>query len=436
MAVDGTDIALTRKAAFSFSPTARQGRALTRLFSISCEVYNAGLQHRRDAYRMAGVSVSLFDQFGEIKSLRGVRDDVLMFGIQPVRSVLRRVDEAFSGFFRRARAGEKPGYPRFKSQHRFRTVSWDEPVSWRLDLETGRLCLQGVGHIQLTNSAVRQLARLAARGGQARTLTVTRRRAGRHSWVWRATVGFTNVTAEKAPSSGELVGVDRGVAVTAALSDGQLLYMPGFLADARDEITMMLRKRESCQKGSQGWRRLNRRIARAYAKAANRSDNWARETAKELVRSYGVIALENLSLKAMTRSARGTKANPGRNVAAKQALNRLLQDAALGRLAYRIGVKAEEAGRRLWLVDPKNTSRCCAVCGHIDPANRRSREVFCCRRCGWQDHADLNAAVVIAARGEAAEAAWQAKGAPLLARQKARLRRRSDDDAEATVQAA
>jgi putative transposase len=422
LVVDGTDATVVRKAQFSFSPTARQTTRLNRLTAIC--VYNAGLQHRRDAWRMAGVSVSLFDQFGEIKDLRGVRDDALAFGIRPLRGALRRVDEAFAGFFRRLEAGETPGHPRFKSPRRYKTVSWDEPESWNLDLESSSLYIHGVGHIRLNKGALRQLHRQADRGGQARTLTMTRKRAGRHGWTWKATVAFTKITAKKTPAPNNLAGVDRGVAVTAALSDGQLLTMPPFLAQARDQIAGLYRARDVCRKGSRRWAQLNRKIARVYAKAARRSDNWAREQAKMIVTGHGVIALEQLELKNMTRSARGTRENPGKNVAAKQALNRSLQDAALGRLAYRICVKAEEAGRRVWLVDPKHTSISCADCGHTEPANRKTRDRFCCRQCGWEDHADTNASVVIAARAQTAEAVWQAKGAPLLVRPKPRLRRR------------
>src|SRR6266851_2835104 len=277
LVVDGTDTTVVRKAEFSFSPTARQTGRLDRLVAICAEVYNAGLQHRRDAWRMAGVSVSLFDQFGEIKDLRGVRDDALVFGIQPVRSALRRVDEAFAGFFRRLEAGEQPGYPRFKSRRRFRTVSWDEPACWKLDLDAGRLYIQGVGHVGLNQGALRQLQRLAERGGQARTLTVTRNRAGRHGWTWKAAVCFTGVAAVKTSAPNGLAGIDRGVAVTAAVSDGQLLTMPSFLAQARDEIAELCRARDTCRKRSRRWAQLNRKIFRVYAKAARRSDNWARE---------------------------------------------------------------------------------------------------------------------------------------------------------------
>src|SRR5690606_33917908 len=116
----------------------------------------------------------------------------------------------------------------------------------------------------------------------------------------------------------------------------------------------------------------------------------------------------------MTKSARGTVENPGRNVAAKQALNRKLADAALGRLRHWVCVKAEEAGRRTWVVNPANTSRTCTACGHCHISNRVTRDLFRCRQCGHEAHADINAAENIAARGQACETAWAAAGAPLL----------------------
>jgi putative transposase len=149
-----------------------------------------------------------------------------------------------------------------------------------------------------------------------------------------------------------------------------------------------------------------------------------------------VIVLEDLELTNMTRSARGTVECPGINVAAKQALNRKLADAALGRLRYWVCVKAEEAGRRTWVVSPANTSRTCAVCGHCVPWNRRSRDRFQCVACNHEAHADLNAAENIAARGRACETAWRAAGSPPLVRPKPRLRRRKTASEPETARAA
>ncbi|MDQ1488054.1 MAG: putative transposase [Actinomycetota bacterium] len=424
--VDGTDDRLHRKAKLAFNPTAAQEAALLGLLYACCETYNAGLQERRDAWRRSRRSIGLLDQFNQITQLRGLRDDVLAWGIQPLRSSLRRVDEAYSAFYRRCAKGQSPGHPRFKSALRFDTACWDESKGWAADLSAGTLRIQGVGTVRLPQGAVRQLSRLVGRGGVPVTLTVTRRRAGT-GWSWRACIGFKAVEAIKTPPAAgpdAIVGADRGVAVTVALSDGALLSVPPFLAEARDEISELLRRRDGKTVGSRAWQALNHQVAKAYRRAAQRSDNWARQTAVELAARYGVIVLEDLKLKNMIRSARGTAANPGTNVAAKQALNRKLADAALGRVRHWICVKAEEAGRRTWVVNPADTSRTCAACGHCAPWNRRSRDLFRCAACGHEHHADLNAAQNIAARGHACEAAWRAAGSPRLTRPEPKLRRR------------
>ena len=94
MTVDGRDDVVMRKTTFAFKPSKRQERELHRLLSISCEVYNAGLQERRDAYRLAGKTVTLHEQFGALTGTREIRPDVFDFGLQPLRGSLRRLDEA------------------------------------------------------------------------------------------------------------------------------------------------------------------------------------------------------------------------------------------------------------------------------------------------------------------------------------------------------
>ena len=425
--VDGTDTNLHRKAEFAFNPGRRQEQSLLALLRACCEVYNAGLEERSRAWKQSRTSVRLFDQFNQIRYLRGVRNDVLVWGVQPLRSTLRRLDGAYAAFYRRCRNGQTPGHPRFKSHKRFDTVGWDEPASWKIDTTAGTIYLQGVGTVRLPKGALRQLRRFENRDGIPTTLTVSRRKAG-SGWVWRACVGFKDVAAvTTTPVAGaaSLVGLDRGVAVTVATSNGDLLTMPDFIAAARDEISELLRQRSGKTVGSRSWREINRKVARAYRRAKHQSDNWARETARTLVAEHAVLVLEDLKLTNMTKSARGTMEAPGKNVAAKQALNRSLQDAALGRLQHWGCVKAEEAGRVTWAVPAANTSRTCASCGHCHPANRVSRDRFVCQSCGHAAHADTNAAENIAARGQQAHTAWQNTGASPLDRRQPRLRRRT-----------
>lgn len=435
--VDGTDTSLHRKAEFAFNPGRRQEQSLHALLRACSEVYNDGLEERSRAWKQSRTSVRLFDQFNQIRHLRGVRDDVVVWGVQPLRSTLRRLDAAYAGFYRRCKSGQTPGHPRFKSHKRFDTVGWDEPSGWKVDTSAGTIYLQGVGTIRLSKGALRQLRRFEKRGGVPTTLTLTRRKAG-NGWVWRACVGFKNVSAIKTtPTAGDasLVGLDRGVAVTVATSNGGLFTMPDFLAVAREEISDLFRQRNGKKVGSRSWRELNRKVAKAYRRAKHQSDNWAREKARPLVSEHGVIVLEDLKLGNMTKSARGTVEAPGKNVAVKQALNRALQDAALGRLQHWVCVKAEEAGRSAWAVPAHNTSRTCASCGHCHPANRVTRDRFVCQACGHTAHADINAAENIAARGQHAHTAWQHTGGSPLERRQPRLRRRAPATTATTIAA-
>ena len=281
--------------------------------------------------------------------------------------------------------------------------------------------------IRLPKGAIRQLSRLAARGGVPVTLAVTRCRAGT-GWSWRACIGFKAVRSDQdspcrrgrqhrwsRPRRGRHLGPFRRSPSVDAVSSSLTLETRSPIYSAAATPKGLAPERGSA---------LNHQTAKAFRRAARRSDNWARQTAGQLVARYGVIVLEDLKLKNMTRSARGTLANPGRNVAAKQVLNRKLAEAALGRVRHWICVKAEEAGRRTWVVNPVNTSRTCAICGHCAVWNRRSRDLFRCVGCGHEAHADSNAAQNIAFRGAVCETTWRATGSPPLARPKPRLQRR------------
>ncbi len=136
--VDGTDTALVRKAEIALRPSRVRARLLNQLLQLSRDIYNGALQHRRDAWQITRnssrpTSISRFDQFiNEVKELKEVCPAIGRFGITPVRGAISRVDEAFGAFFRRVKNGETPGYPRFKSRARFRTIFYDTPTGWHL----------------------------------------------------------------------------------------------------------------------------------------------------------------------------------------------------------------------------------------------------------------------------------------------------------------
>jgi putative transposase len=218
---------------------------------------------------------------------------------------------------------------------------------------------------------------------------VTRDRAGR----WH--VAFAAVPDPVAgPGAGETVGIDRGVAVSAALSTGELLCCPGLSAREAARLRRLERKLARAQRGSVRWREARRGLARLKAREAGRRKDWCEKTSTCLARRFDVIRVEDLNIKNMTRSARGTITQPGRNVAAKAGLNRGIQRSGWGLLVRRL---EDKAPGRVERVPPAFTSQRCSACGHTAAESRESQALFRCVACGFACNADVNAARNIAA---------------------------------------
>jgi putative transposase len=237
----------------------------------------------------------------------------------------------------------------------------------------------------------------------ARSYRVTRDRIGR----WH--VAFAAIPpAIPAPGNGEVVGVDRGVAVSVALSTGQLLKTAGLRPGERRRLWLLERRLARAKAGSNRRRRVRLAVARLRAKDADRRRDWAEKTSTDLARRFDLICVEDLDVRAMTRSARGTLQRSGRGVRQKAGLNRGILAAGWGRLVDRL---EDKAPGRVQKVAAAYTSRTCNVCGHVARESRESQPSFRCGACGYQAHADVNAARNIAAAGQVV-AARGGQGSP------------------------
>jgi transposase len=217
-----------------------------------------------------------------------------------------------------------------------------------------------------------------------KSFRVTRDRAGR----WH--VAFAAVPDPvPAPGNGTAVGVDRGVAVSAVLSTGQTFTVPGLTPGEAERLERLLRRLARAKRGSNRRARVKVAIARLKARETDRRKDWVEKTSTSLARRFDVIAVEDLNIAGMTRSARGTLDVPGTGVRAKAGLNRGILANGWGRLVTRLEHKAPG---RVVRVDPRYTSQTCKACGHRAPGNRESQAVFRCVACGHQANADVNAA--------------------------------------------
>jgi transposase len=218
----------------------------------------------------------------------------------------------------------------------------------------------------------------------ARSFRVTRDRAGR----WH--VAFAVIPRPiPSPGTGEVVGIDRGVVVTLALSDGSTYQVP----DDRS-VRRLQRRLARARRGSKRRHQLKARLARLQARNADTRKDWVEQTSTAIARRYDLIRLEGLRVRTMTRSARGTIAQPGRNVRQKAGLNRSILRSGWSLFAARL---AHKAAGRVEYVHPALTSQRCSACGTVDRLARESQAVWRCRSCGYAANADLNAARNIAA---------------------------------------
>jgi putative transposase len=237
----------------------------------------------------------------------------------------------------------------------------------------------------------------------ARSYRVTRDRAGR----WH--VAFAAVpSAVPAPGNGEVVGVDRGVAVSAALSTGELLNTPGLGSTERRRLRLLKRRLARARPGSNRRRRTKLAIARLSARDADRRRDWTEKTSTDLARRFDLICIEDLDVRAMTRSAKGGSQRPGRGIRQKAGLNRAILASGWGRLVDRLEHKAPG---RIQRVPAAYTSQRCSTCGHVAAESRQNQTAFRCVACAWTSNADFNAARNIAAAGQVV-AARGGQGSP------------------------
>ena len=205
------------------------------------------------------------------------------------------------------------------------------------------------------------------------------------------------VSVETFPKNDDAVGVDMGVSERLVLSTGEVVKRR---RKPNERLKRAQQRLSRCRKGSREWRKRRVVLANQQDRERIRNRNECHRVTTDLVKRFGLIAVENLRIRNMTRSAAGTLEKPGKNVRQKSGLNRSIAEQTWGIMRQQISYKAAWAGRDLVLIDPKHTSQTCSVCEVVDPAFRNGKD-FRCRACGVDLDADLNASVNILKRAMA-----------------------------------
>jgi putative transposase len=336
-------------------PSRAQTTRMNGTLALLCELYNAGLQERREAYRLERKTIRYFDQQNQLPEIKEIRAELKEIHSQVLQDVLRRLDKAFQNFFRRVRERNgKAGFPRFKSRKRYDSFTYTQSG---FALKGEKLRLSKIGDVRIKSH--RRIK------GKVKTLTITRSATGK--WYACFSVGCIS---EALPKNDKAVGIDVGLRAFATLSTGEQIDNPRFFR-TDEKALAQAQRRKKCKA-----------TARIHERIRFRRNNFAHQLSRALVTLYGAIFFEKLNIRGMVKN---------------RCLSKAISDAAWNQLVQFTTYKAEDAGRLCGQVDPHGTSQACSACGAVVPKDLSERVHSCW--CGVTLDRDHNAAQNILSRG-------------------------------------
>ena len=345
---------------FRIYPTRKQTIKLLHILSVCRHLYNDMLHDRKTAYEDCNCGLGYYDQqrWLPFVDYQGVYAHIL-------QDVLKRVDKAFQNFFRRVKSGDEPGYPRFKGYGRYDSFTYPDPPNRGYKIEGTKLILSKIGVIRIFLH--REIE------GAIKTCTIKR-----DGDQWYASFSAELPDAEPVVPQTS-VGVDVGITTLATLSDGAEIENPKTLDKYDSKLRKAHRHLSRKKKGSSNRGKQRIVLAGIYRKVRNIRNDYLHKASRILADSYDLIIFEDLQIKNMVKNHH---------------LARSIHDASWSMLINYTTYKAEEAGKTVELVNPRNTSKECCICGNIQPMPL-SQRTYQCPACGNTIGRDHNAAINI-----------------------------------------
>lgn len=365
------------------------------------ELYNAALQERRDAYEIRvkrhpnyyneewrkqaakECTISLYDQYKDLTEAKTIREEYQDIPIAVLRDPLQRVHRAYQAFFRRVKAGQAPGYPRFQSKGHYDSFTFTDSQGFSLT-QDNRLCLYKIGTIKVKMHRPIE--------GKIKTCTI--KREGEHWYV-----AFSCEIEQEAQyhSSEESVGADLGLLHFATLSTGETIENPRHYRKAEAKLKKLQESLSRKKRGSNRRKKAIKAVAKAHRKVASQRKDFLHKESRRLVTKYQMIVFEDLQAANLSKRPKPKQDENGRylpnGASAKAGLNKSIRDAGWSQFVTYCRYKAEEAGGTVVQVDPKYTSQVCSGCGAVVQKTLEERWHEC--SCGCSLDRDHNAAINI-----------------------------------------
>lgn len=398
---------IVRAYKYRLYPTEEQKYFFHTCFFVNRAVYNYALSVKKEAWEKEKQDISINQISKDITLMRKTFSfDPFLKASSDVKDfTLKNVDAAFKNFFRRVKQKEVAGYPKFKSAKNGNQSFQNRRI--KIDFENGIVHLPKCKGVKIIID--RKLPLVDNLQTIEQTATITKTPTGKYflSIVANMGVEADELKELDGTNQDEILGIDYGIYVPFALSDGEMIYHPFDYLKWEKRRKFYGKQLSKKVKGSSNWKKAKLQLARHYEKMTNRRSHFLQTLTTELSNSnYKAIVLEDLKMKNMSKKPKPKKREEGEGFEQngskrKAGLNRKLLNGAFGEFKRMLEYKCAEKGIHLIYVDPKFTSQKCPSCGHVDKENRdrKIQHKFLCVECGHADNADVNAAHNIKNKG-------------------------------------
>lgn len=352
---------------FRLNPTKKQERLLQAQL-VECNwLYNQLLEQRKLGYEELDMSLTKYQQLMFLPIMKEDRPSLEIVHSQVLQNIVDRLDKAFQSFFRRTKTGEKPGFPRFRGIHRYNSFCYPQSG---FSVQNKHLKLSKIGCIRIKMHREIQ--------GVIKTCTIRKNAAG----AWDVSLSC-EVDVVPLPINEEAVGIDVGIKQFAVLSSGEEIPNPRFFSHAEKALAKAQRKLSKEKKGTKERQKRGKIIAKIHEKIRNQRRDFCHKASRKIVNDFQYICIEDLNIKKMVEGSNFAKS---------------IVDVSWNQFRQYLTYKAEEAGRKIGLVDPAYTSQACSRCGHLQ-VKALSERWHLCSQCSYSASRDFNASRNILALG-------------------------------------
>ena len=352
---------------FRLNLTRKQTRALEEQLNECRWLYNELLEQRKLAYEELNITLTKYQQSMFLPELKLERPQLDIVHSQVLQNVVDRLDKAFQAFFRRCKAGEKPGFPRFRGIHRYNSFCYPQSG---FSLVGSELKISKIGKIRVNMHRPIE--------GEIKTCTL--RKNASDNWD----VSFScEVEMQPQIPKEDSIGIDVGLTHFAVFSNDQKISNPRFFRNSEKNLAKAQRGLAKLKKGSKERQKKGKAVAKIHEKIRNQRKDFCHKESRKIIDQYQYICVEDLNIRHMVKNSPFAKS---------------IADASWNQFRQFLTYKAVEAGRKLGLVNPAYTTQICSQCGHKEPKELWERK-HCCAECGYCTSRDHNAAQNILALG-------------------------------------